>query len=129
MVPIPLFRFLSLLLILLLLPVQSLSQSLTSTDIYEQRAHFLDKVIKERNKYVSNINESMTIDLPVGLKKRIGNTDYTIAIDSISFTSSGGFITAYMILDPPGSSRPLVFRGTGIKISAEGGLQGDSALK
>jgi len=109
-----------------LLPLESLAQG--SDEFFIQRALSLDALVKEKHRFIDQLDENMTIDLPVGIKKTIGNVDYTVIIDSISFTREGGFMTTYMVIDLPGDD-VLSFRGSNIRFSSKGGLSGEATMQ
>lgn len=103
-------------------------------DIENLKAYLLgvQKEITEKQKLVHLLDLKSTLELPVGIHKEIGGVDYTILVDSVQLSPSGGNLTAALILElpqsTPGNTKRLFFRASKIAFNSEGGLTGDVKL-
>ncbi|MDR1202100.1 MAG: hypothetical protein LBL58_10820 [Tannerellaceae bacterium] len=68
-------------------------------------------------------------NLPIGIKKIIGNVPFTLAVANIKLGSQFGELTLFMRLDIPQESKSLIFGATDVRISNTGDLVGDIQLK
>ncbi|QSE98715.1 hypothetical protein [Fulvivirga lutea] len=98
-------------------------------DSYKERALSLNNYVEEQQRFVDQLDETTILDLPVGIKKTIGNIIYTIVIDSIVMLPTRSYLTAYMAFEIPSNGKKLAFRGTNIEFSKNGGLSGVSRLE
>jgi hypothetical protein len=91
------------------------------------------QTIEAQGRYIDNFSEIATdeqnaYNLPVGIKKIIGNTPVTLAITNLKFGSQYGELTLFMKLDIPQKSQSLIFGATDVKLSYNGDLTGDIKL-
>lgn len=90
------------------------------------RAFFLEALVnarQTRKNYVLTEGEDPESLLPIKIEKEVGGRTYTILLDQIRFSTTGGTLDAYFILEVPNSGQKVVFRATDIPFSA-GGLGG-----
>lgn len=120
------------------------AQTKTPPNVKEwiQKAHDLLKKVDSENRFVSFLKPQTLAELPVGIKRTIGNVEYVVVIDSVILTPTGATLVAYMSLELPdtqptdqqaqlkpgdeddkkGGKRRLAFRGSNIHISSTGGI-------
>ncbi len=102
----------------------------------EQHIRAVYKLIQERraNRNLNQedlydqLTDTASFKLPVG----IGNTDNgqpPIIIDSIRFLPDHAEITAFLVVQLPGTDRELMFAGRGIPVTRKGGLAGTARLE
>ncbi len=84
--------------------------------------------IDAANSYVDYLAPSDINQLPIGLKKKVGNTDVTIAISSAVFTPKYAELTVFARLKIPQAPHQIFFGVKGIKLSYKGGIIGDAKL-
>lgn len=78
-----------------------------------------------------NIVGNLTLDslgtLPLGIAKKIGATEYIIAIDSAVFMPNKAMFSAYAAIDFPGSKDKVAFRARNIEFNPKGIIGGNNA--
>jgi hypothetical protein len=95
--------------------------------------------VDEQNRYIDYLSPADLNRLPIGLKKRVGNSTVKIAVTSAIFTSRYAELTVYAKVDIPqnnttnvganGTNNKTIFFGVkGLKLSKDGGLIGDAKL-
>lgn len=102
-----------------------------------KRALEVNEYVRENKRYVETFDETVILDLPVGIIKTVGNLEYTVVIEEVNMKPDGAYLDAYMVFKVPDSDKQLAFGGHGIKFSREGGLApgaklsllGDHAIK
>ncbi len=82
--------------------------------------------------YTDKINPNIKIDLPVGIKKKVDNIDYTIGVYEMKFGPTYTELSAFARViipqkDGSGEKMELFFVGSGIRISSQGGIYGHNA--
>ncbi|MBK6264066.1 hypothetical protein JKA74_03375 [Marivirga sp. S37H4] len=88
----------------------------------------LEKVTGE-GRLVEQLTLDMTFQLPVGIKKTIGELAYTVIFHKVRLTETNAYVDAYLTIEIPESEQPLVFMGRGIEFSAGGGITGAGKLE
>jgi hypothetical protein len=73
-------------------------------------------------------DEQNAYNLPVGIKKIVGNTPVTLAITNLKFGNQYAELTLFAKLDIPQKSQSLIFGATDVKLSYNGDLIGDIHL-
>ncbi|MCP4457215.1 MAG: hypothetical protein GY816_04185, partial [Cytophagales bacterium] len=96
---------------------------------FRARAQALFAEVENARRYVDFLDETSLLELPVGIKKTIGNIDYSILVDSMVLTPTHAYLTAYMVFTLPSSGRTIAFRGSGLKFSKKGGIDPDAKLQ
>lgn len=91
------------------------------------RAHASLQSVQARSAFTALL-EGKNIELPVGIKKTIGNKDVIVCLDSIIFTPTYGFATLYVIIEDTKNDKELVFYGSNIRFTKDGGFTGDGRL-
>jgi hypothetical protein len=101
-----------------------------SDSMQEERSHAFSifEQVEENQRFVDILDQHTLLDLPVGIKKEIGGLQYTILIDSMVMTPTHAFLVAYMAFTTP-QGKKIAFKGTNIRFSRTGGLQGDARLE
>ena len=102
--------------------------SVTSDTGEVAKAHALHKKVVDEGRYISSIDEALAVTLPQGIKKKIGNQDFILVIESMSYAPDGAKLTVYMLLDIPRSDQKLALRGKDISF-CPGGFTGSSRLE
>ncbi|MBK9190644.1 MAG: hypothetical protein IPM77_03570 [Crocinitomicaceae bacterium] len=87
----------------------------------------MNEVVKDPERQVGNLNSDSLPSLPVGLVKKVGQTDIIIAIDSAYFLPDGAYFSAYLALDFPGAEQPLAFAAKDIKFNPKGIIGGEQS--
>ena len=88
------------------------------------RAFYLDAIAKARDRqYAPPGDDEGESLLPIRIEKEVGGRTYTILLDQISLTATGGTMNAYFILDVPNSGQKIVFRAENIPFTP-GGMSG-----
>lgn len=93
-----------------------------------QRAFEVNKYVKDNKRFVETFDETVLLDLPMGIKKTIGNIEYSIILESMTMLADGAYLNAYMVFDMPDSEKKLAFAGHNIKFSRNGGLAAGAKL-
>lgn len=92
------------------------------------KIHSLSDFVKNNKLLVKSLNLVAPVQLPVGIRRKIGGTEYTVLIDSLAADANGvATVGAYISLLTP-RGKKLAFKGT-IQVSAEGGLVGEARLE
>lgn len=100
-----------------------------TTEAYRARAFELLEFVEAQQRFTDQLDETTILDLPIGIKKTIGNISYTILIDSMVILSTHSYLTAYMAFEVPSNGKKIAFRGTNIRFSKKGGLTGNARLE
>ncbi len=90
------------------------------------RAFYLDAIAKARDLTLAPPGDDDESLLPIRIEKEVGGRTYTILLDQITFTPTGGTMNAYFILDVPNSGQKIVFRAQNIPFTP-GGLTSTNA--
>ncbi len=85
--------------------------------------------IRQTENYVSYLDGSTPVELPVGLRKTVGGVDYVIGVSAMRLLSTHAEFDAYIQIAIPQSKQPLTFRGEGIRFSRSGGITGEARLQ
>lgn len=104
----------------------------TLPDTIEQlrnTAHSLLETVEKHNKFRDFLDEQALLDLPIGLKKTIGNIEYVIMIKEMVITEEGAFLETYMSFTLPGEDKKIAFRGAGIRFTADGGVGEEARME
>ena len=88
--------------------------------------------INTANTWVSVITENASVQLPFGVKKKIGGSEYQVGIANIDFTGAGTFARTFarIILpqrDASGNKKELYFAGN-VELTRVGGVVSDGKL-
>lgn len=92
------------------------------------RAQAAFKDVTENNKFKSILNGS-DVDLPIGVKKTVGNKDYVICLDSIVIKPTHAYAVLYMVIEDPEANKTLTFGATNVLFTKDGGFTGDAKLQ
>lgn len=108
---------------------QSNDPSYQQVDAFESYVHSLCKEVEESGNLVDNLTHKDLGRLPIGIARKVGNTQYIIAIDSAYRADRGGwFLSAYASITFPGSNEPIAFAAKDIGFN-KGGLTSSSHVK
>lgn len=84
--------------------------------------------IEANNSYVDYLSPDDINKLPIGLKKKVGNTDVTIAVSSAVFTTTYAELTVFARVKIPQAPKEIFFGIKDLKLSYSGGIIGDAKL-
>ncbi|CAM3128382.1 MAG: hypothetical protein GZ087_09035 [Flavobacterium sp.] len=103
------------------------------TDKNAKEALSVFKKIDSIQNFISNLSPKSLSSLPLGIKKTIGNIEYTLGISNAKFTPDHTELTAFVRIkipqvDSEGAYKELFFGANNIKLSHKGGLYGDTNL-
>lgn len=99
-----------------------------SAIFYKNRALAARQHVIENKAYKAQLN-GVKFQLPIGVKKTIGNADYTIIIDSVKITPLYAYVVAYMLIDDTKNDKMLYFLGRDIRFTRAGGFTGEARLE
>ncbi|MCC7301044.1 MAG: hypothetical protein IT233_00225 [Bacteroidia bacterium] len=83
--------------------------------------------VETENRIVGDHGPDSLADLPVGIRRQIGNFSYLIAIDSAVFLPEGAYFNAYMALQFPGAGRKICFAARRVMFNPRGVIGGPQA--
>ena len=86
----------------------------------EQRIATLLAKLEAEDRTVDELIAEDLTNLPIGIKRTVGNTTITIAVDSAKITPLGMFIDAYTQIVFPGSTRKIFLAAKNILITPAG---------
>ncbi len=98
------------------------------------RAFFLEAIVQAREQEMaSGVPDGSLEDksslLPIKIERQVAERTYTILLDKITFSVSGGSLDAYFILDDPGSGKRIVFEAQGVPFTPGGLGEQETTLK
>jgi hypothetical protein len=110
-----------------------LTPYLSTAQNQEEYARSILKTVKEQNRFIDALSEigsgeTNAFNLPVGIKKIIGNIPVTLAVSNIKFGDEYGILSMFVMMEIPQESKELIFGADNIKISNDGDLAGDVKL-
>jgi hypothetical protein len=117
-------RFIGLLLCLLcMLPIRAASE----TDGQEkQKAMSAFDVLDRSNNYHEQLTVADLNNLPMGIKRTLGNVEYTVAVSGYVHTGDHAELRIYgRIKIPRDENRVLFFGASGVKFSYDGDFRGN----
>ncbi|GCC53184.1 hypothetical protein SanaruYs_34270 [Chryseotalea sanaruensis] len=101
-----------------------------SVNYYRAKAEEYHQQVSSQNAYVSNLNNLLTLELPVGIASSNEDPNYAIIITQVKVNAQGAFVEAYLLLTLPNANNTkIAFRGKNIRFSQEGGLAGEGRLE
>ncbi len=95
-------------------------QDTTQQGLYNKIISLDEQLRNDPSKLTSNFSPSDTSSLPIGIVRKIGATEYIVAIDSAWFTPDGAFFNVYMAINPPNADKPIAFAAKGIQFNPKG---------
>ena len=112
--------------------VLSILNSYSQTDYESHKAYDDFAIIESQNRFVESLNigtgENNSYNLPIGVKKNIGNIPFTIALSNIKFGNQYGEATLFLKMTVPQQNKVLIFGAKYVKITYSGDLVGDVKL-
>jgi hypothetical protein len=121
-------KLLTILLIIIAAKTQASNNNVFADTSEIAKAHSLVQQVIEEGRFINSFAEAISITLPQGIKKSVGERDFIIVIESIEATKDGAKLTMYASLEVPGTERKLAFRGKDIDFSP-GGFSGGGRLE
>ena len=83
--------------------------------------------LEASNNFGDNLNQADINNLPMGIKKTIGNMDITLAVNSLDYSDNYSILGVYLRIKIP-DKRTLFFGGKNIKLSHDGDIVGDAKV-
>ena len=83
--------------------------------------------IDRQGRYIDNLTPSDLVELPVGMKKRLGTSSVTIGISKAKFTSTYSELTIFCKIDLP-QGKTIFFGADKVLLSHNGGIIGNARL-
>lgn len=83
--------------------------------------------VEEKNNFIDWLMPDSTASLPFGIIKKVGETRYVIAVDSLLFQKDAAYFSAFAAIDFPGSTKKIAFRASKVKFNPGGVINGDQA--
>ena len=80
----------------------------------------LNQIIQDENRKRGQYEIGEARDLPVGISKVIGNTEFVIAVGGITFTPVAAYMDVYMGTEMPRSGQWLSFQAQAVEMFPEG---------
>lgn len=102
---------------------------LVSTVIADRRGEAqaaMDELARKTT-YIDNITPNDLVDLPVGMKKKLGTSTVIVAVSKAKFYPSYTELTIFCKIDLP-QGKSILFGANNVKLSQSGGLIGDANL-
>ncbi len=99
----------------------------TVADNRSQAANTFSEIERKGN-YTDYLTPNDLVELPVGIKKKMGNTMVTIGVSRAKFMSQYSELTIFCKIEIPQGKKTLFFGLEGVKLSNGGGLIGDANL-
>lgn len=93
-----------------------------------ERAHAVVKQVKESKRFTSLL-EGKNIELPIGIKRIVGNKEIIICLDSIVFTPTHAYGVLYTIIEDTKNNSTLAFYAKDVRFTKDGGFTGDARLE
>lgn len=94
------------------------------------RAYYLDAIAKARD-----LNPAPNVEgedpeslLPIRVEREVAGRVYTILLDKITITPTGGTLDAYFLLEIPNENKKIVFKGTNIPFTPGGFTSNNTRL-
>lgn len=113
--------------LLFLLCVISDAQTDSVISPLQQEVYDVVNKVESENRFFDNIQLDPIHQLPFGLRREIGATQYVIAIDSAEFKSNGAWFNAYMAIQFPNTPNKIAFAAKHIKFNPKGVVGGNQA--
>jgi hypothetical protein len=83
--------------------------------------------IERKGSYSTYLSPNDLVELPVGLKKKLGNTNVTVGVSKAKFFPEYSLLTVFCKIDLP-QGKSIFFGADSIKLSHKGGLVGKGDL-
>jgi hypothetical protein len=100
----------------------------TTIEEYKAKARAVLSEVQNGNSYIDYLEPSDINKLPIGLRKKVGNSEITIAVSSAVFTDKYAKLTAFARVKIPQAPYELLFGISDLKLSYKGGIIGDASL-
>ena len=105
--------------------IEALKQEYVGNEKVQKAAGIFDAMVEA--KLIEKLTGSELVELPIGIKKTIGNNTYTIAISRATLFPEYTQLEVYCKAELS-DGRVLFFGSDDIKFTAEGGIVGDATL-
>jgi len=107
--------------------------STVSIEEHLAKAETTFQALDESGNWIETLEPSDLVELPVGIRKTIGNVQYMVGISGATFTPEYTELTAFVRIILPqegadGQQKQLFFGANDVRLSHEGGLEGDTNL-
>jgi hypothetical protein len=99
---------------------QNFTVSAEMADARSQAVATIDE-IERRGSYTDYLTSKDLVELPIGLKKKLGNTNVTVGISKAKFLPEYTLLTIFCKIDLP-QGKSIFFGADNVKLSHKGGL-------
>jgi hypothetical protein len=82
--------------------------------------------IERKNRFVEVLLSNDLVELPVGMKKKLGNSTVTIGVSKAKFMTEYALLTIFCKVDLP-QGKSILFGADEVKLSFKGGIVGSNA--
>ena len=89
-------------------------------DYRSQAVDVLDEIERKQN-YIDKLLGKYLVELPVGMKKSLGNTNITLAVSKAKFLPTHTLLTVFCKIDLP-QGRSIFFGADSVQLSLKGGI-------
>jgi hypothetical protein len=89
-------------------------------DYRSQAVAVLDEIERKQN-YIDKLLGKYLVELPVGMKKSLGNTNVTLAVSKAKFLPTHTLLTVFCKIDLP-QGRSIFFGADSVQLSLKGGI-------
>ncbi len=118
---------------LLLILFSVILSNAQNTNETKQAAKVSFNKIEASQRWVNSFSNQELVELPIGIRKTVSNTQYSIGITKATFSSAYTTLTVFCKIDLPqtdkdGKPMQLFFGADDIKLSHAGGIIGDAKL-
>jgi hypothetical protein len=104
-------------LLMMTLAIQGYADTLSTE---EKKVIAKTNYVKDNGLLTSLLSPGDVGTLPIGIVKEINGRAYIVAVDSARITPQGGFFSAYMAVQIPGTERKLAFKAENVGFSPNG---------
>ena len=80
---------------------------LDSVEWFKQQSELIAKT----DRFIESLNPNNIHALPVGIKKEIGNQDFSVIVTDMRFNKDGGMVQAAIVIEEKKSQKEMVFAG------------------
>jgi len=93
----------------------------------QQEVYDVVNKVESESRFFDDIQLDSIQQLPFGIRREIGATQYVIAVDSAEFKSNGAWFNAYMAIQFPNSNKKIAFAAKHVKFNPKGVVGGNQS--
>jgi hypothetical protein len=84
------------------------------------KAFALTQKVENEGRFINSCEDALAVYLPQGISKKIGEQEYILVLESMSFSPEGAKLTAYMSVEVPKSEKRISLKGSNINFAPDG---------